>query len=51
MIQRVSVVNGYWGVKGILEERIQSFNVRVEETGIQWSRVTNEDKTREYYYD
>ena len=39
------------GVKGILEERIQRFNDRVEETGIQWSRVTNEDKTREYYYD
>ena len=39
------------GVKGILDERIQSFNGRVEGTGIQWSRVVNEDKTREYYYD
>ena len=38
---------GQWilGVKGILKERIQSFNGRVEETGIQWSRVTNKDKT------
>ena len=25
--------------------------VEQERTGIQWSRVTNEDKTREYYYD
>ena len=42
---------GVLGVKGILDERIQWINDRVEETRIQWSRVTNEDKTREYYYD
>ena len=42
---------GVLGVKGILDERIQWINDRAEVTGIQWSRVTNEDKTREYYYD
>ena len=42
---------GLLGVKGVLDERTQWVNDRAEETGIQWSRVTNEDKTREYYYD
>ena len=42
---------GVLGVKGILDERTQWVNGRAEETGIQRSRVVNEDKTREYYYD
>ena len=46
----VKVVSGYWGSREFSMRELSDSMVEQKGDWIQWSRVTNEDKTSEYYY-